>query len=223
MKRHCASKGFTPLEIANSHGQKRIHVKKRVQGESLTGFTLPELLVSLFIFSLVILGSVSLLISAIGAQRRAGAQQELMDQASYLAEYMSRALRQAKKDSTGSCLTTAGAGFNYELNTIPVGNRIRFLNSNNMCQQFFLSGSQIFEQSSSDATSANFGSQVAITSNNLQVTGLGFVLAGEGQNDDLQPKATFVIELKGKVLQAGFQPVTRIQTTVSQRTIDVPE
>lgn len=192
------------------------------------GFTIPELLVSLFVFSLAILGAGGLLVSAINVQRQSGVQQELMDQASFLAEYMSRALRQARKELVAvpsNCLTTAGRGFNYELN--PAGDRIRFLNRNNLgilvCKQFFLSGTQIVEQTSTDATAANFASQVALTSNNLQVIKLGFFISGAGQGDNLQPKATVAIELRGKVLQAGFQPVTRIQTTVSQRKIDVPE
>jgi prepilin-type N-terminal cleavage/methylation domain-containing protein len=188
------------------------------------GFTIPELLVSLFIFSLVIVGAGGLLVSGISVQRRSGVQQELIDQASYLAEYMSRAMRQARKegaDSPSNCLTGAGRGFNYELN--PGGDRIRFLNRNNLCQQFFLSGTQIFEQTSTDATAANFGSQVALTSNNLQAARLAFFISGEGQEDNLQPKATVAIELRGKMLQAGGQPVMQIQTTVSQRKIDVPE
>jgi hypothetical protein len=161
------------------------------------------------------MGAGGLLVSGLSVQRRSGAQQELMDQASYLAEYMSRALRQARKelgDPPSNCLTTAGRGFNYELNVAQ--DRIRFLNRNNMCQQFLLSGVQIFEQTSSDGTAANFGSQVALTSDNLQVTGLGFSKSGDGQSDSLQPKATFAIELNGTM---------RIQTTVSQRKMDVPE
>jgi prepilin-type N-terminal cleavage/methylation domain-containing protein len=177
------------------------------------GFTLPELLVSLFIFSLTILGAVSLLISAIGVQKRAGAQQELMDQASYLVEYMSRALRQAQKDLTGACLTTVGAGFNYEITQ--GGQGIKFINRLDQCQEFFLDGQRIKERIAPQES--------YITSDNLQVATLGFYISGAGQDDNLQPKATFAIELKGKVLQAGFQPVTHIQTTVSQRKIDVPE
>jgi prepilin-type N-terminal cleavage/methylation domain-containing protein len=177
------------------------------------GFTLPELLVSLFIFSLAILGAVSLLISAIGVQKRAGAQQELMDQVSYIAEYMSRALRQAQKDLTGACLTTVGAGFNYEITL--GGQGIKFVNRLGQCQEFFLDAQRVKERISPQES--------YITSGNLQVTGLGFYVSGAGQADNFQPKATFAIELKGKVLQAGFQPVTRMQTTVSQRNIDIPE
>ena len=193
------------------------------------GFTIVELLVSIFIFSLVIVGAGGLLVSSMGVQRRSGTQQEIIDQASYLAEYMSRALRQARKDTAGVCLTTAGAGFNYELNINPVGDRIRFLNRNNLgvlvCKQFSLSGAQIFEQTSTDAA-ANLPPltpQLALTSNNLQVTKLRFYISGASQGDNLQPKATFAMELKGRAQQGGSQPAVNIQTTVSQRKIDVPE
>jgi len=50
------TKGFTPLEIENSHGQKRIHAKKREQRESLTGFTLLEVLAAMFIMLMGTLG-----------------------------------------------------------------------------------------------------------------------------------------------------------------------
>lgn len=179
------------------------------------GFTIPELLVSLFIFSLVIMGAGGLLVSSISVQRKSGAQQELMDQASYLAEYMSRALRQAAKDVTSPCLA---AGFNYEITQ--GGDGIKFLNNNNQCQEFRLAGTRIEEAFWAGGVVT---SQAFLTSDNLQVTGLGFFISGEDQVDNLQPKATLAIELKGKVLQAGFHPVTRIQTTVSQRNIDVPE
>ena len=46
-------KGFTPLEIANSHGQNRIHVEKLKQRKSLTGFTLIELLVVIAVIGML--------------------------------------------------------------------------------------------------------------------------------------------------------------------------
>jgi 3-phosphoglycerate kinase len=107
----------------------------------------------------------------------------------------------------------AGRGFNYELTQ--AGQGIKFVNRASQCQEFFLAGQRVKERI---AVSEQF-----LTSDNIQVTGLVFAIAGEGQGDNLQPKATFAIELKGKVFQTGSQPVTRIQTTVSQRNIDIPQ
>lgn len=211
-------KGFTPLEISNPDGNIPRYMMKRGQRKSLTGFTIPELLVSLFVFSLAILGAGGLLVSGINVQRRSEVQQELMDQASYLAEYMSRDLRQARKELGSPPLCLTARGFNYEITE--GGKGIQFLNKGNQCQEFRLAGTRIEEVFwlGGVVTSRAF-----LTSDNVQVAGLTFVISGQDQGDNLQPKATFAIELKGKVLQAGFQPVTRIQTTVSQRKIDVPE
>lgn len=182
------------------------------------GFTIPELLVSLFIFSLVIVGAGGLLISGISSQRRSGGQQELMDQASYLAEYMSRALRQARKDVSATCLSQGGR--NYEVSSNGVdwvvdgsGDRVRFINKSGQCQEFFLEGQRMKERIVLD--------EQYLTSDNLQVAGLTFFISGAGQEDDFQPKATFAMELRGKVQQGGFQPTIKMQTTVSQRKIDV--
>ncbi|OHA66766.1 MAG: hypothetical protein A3C82_00675 [Candidatus Wildermuthbacteria bacterium RIFCSPHIGHO2_02_FULL_47_12] len=183
------------------------------------GFTLPELLVSLFIFSLTIAGAGALLVSAISVQKRSGVEQELMDQASYLAEYMSRALRQAKKDLGAACLSQSGR--NYEVSNDGAswlvngsGDRIRFINKDGQCQSFFLEGQRMKERVGLN--------EYYLTSDNLQVARLGFYAAGAGQEDNLQPRVTFAIELRGRVLQTGFQPTTYMQTTVSQRKIDVP-
>ena len=187
------------------------------------GFTIVELLVSLFIFSLVIIGAGGLLISGMSVQRRSGVQQELVDQASYLAEYMSRALRQAQKAADAACLSQSGR--NYEVSSDGEvwlvdgsGDRIRFVNRDEQCQTFFLEVLEVQRLKERIALDEQY-----ITSNNLQATRLGFYVSGAGQGDNIQPRVTFVMELKGTAQQGGSQPVVNIQTTVSQRKIDVPE
>ena len=187
------------------------------------GFTIVELLVSLFIFSLVIIGAGGLLISGMSVQRRSGVQQELVDQASYLAEYMSRASRQAQKAADAACLSQSGR--NYEVSSDGEvwlvdgsGDRIRFVNRDEQCQTFFLEVLEVQRLKERIALDEQY-----ITSNNLQATRLGFYVSGAGQDDNIQPRVTFVMELKGTAQQGGSQPVVNIQTTVSQRKIDVPE
>lgn len=46
-------KGFTPLEIAHSHGQNLVHKKTLEQRKSLTGFTLIELLVVIAVIGML--------------------------------------------------------------------------------------------------------------------------------------------------------------------------
>jgi len=65
---------------------------RRTEKNREQGFTIPELLVALFMFSLIIGGATNLLLSGIAAQRSSLAMQELLDQSSFVAEYMTRAL-----------------------------------------------------------------------------------------------------------------------------------
>jgi len=178
------------------------------------GFTLVEILVALFIFSLVIGGAVNLLVSSLSAQKISLQKEQVFREQSSLAEYMGRAFRQATKElgSPALCLTTVGRGYNYELNS-PTNNRIRFLDRNNICQQFFVSGSQIYEQKSTDSSAANFGAQVALTSNNATADSLLFALLGQNQTDNLQPRVTFFAQING----------IQLQTTISQRNFDVQQ
>lgn len=179
------------------------------------GFTIPELLVSLFMFSLIIGGATNLLLSGIAAQRSSLAMQELLDQSSFVAEYMTRALRQAKKELfvlslPDVCLSARG--LNYEITQD--GQGVKFLNSVGQCQEFFLDSGIIKERLSAEEF---------LTSDNLNVTLLQFVLQGEGQDDDLQPRVTFAFEIEGQGAKPESRPKLQFQTTISQRNVDVPQ
>ncbi len=184
------------------------------------GFTLVELLVGMAIFSLIGGAAFSLLVSGIAAQRNALGKQAIVDQISFVSEYMSRALRQARKElnSPASCLTTAGRGWNYEVGG--GGSRIRFLDRNNRCREFFLDTEQIKERISSDHTQANLGTAQALTPNDLTIQILTFIAQGAYQEEapPRQSRVTFSLQVKAKGAAEMF-----FQTTVSQRRLDVLE
>ena len=105
------------------------------------GFSLAETLVAIAILMLM-MGSVSgLMLSAIAAQRRALAVQELVSQTSYIAEYMSRHIRQARKETGQGCLSQQGT--NYQLTF--GGQGLKFVNSQNECQEFSLDAGRVKE------------------------------------------------------------------------------
>lgn len=181
-----------------------------------SGFTLIELLVAVTVFSLVAAAVSEIFIFSIRNQRNFLSGQEIVDQSSYLMEYVSRALRMAKKDVAGTCLTTAGANFNYETDEAH-GNRLRFLNYQNQCQEFFLEGAELKERKSLDGTAANFQAPLTLTSANLQVSSFNIGPSDSwGQEESLQPKVTLFLEIQGKE-----QSEIRIQTTISQRNPDI--
>jgi prepilin-type N-terminal cleavage/methylation domain-containing protein len=174
----------------------------------MKSFTLIELLVVVALFS-IISGSISgIFISVLSSQRRILAEQEILNQISYVIEYMGKAIRMAKKDDisiseqTQNCLL--GNKVNYET---PTESEIKFRNYLNQCQRFYLSANQIFEDKD--------GTILALTSPTIKVNTLKFRVFGQSQDDTYQPRVTIFIEVEGGGRKLQFQ------TTISQRDLDV--
>ena len=177
------------------------------------GFTLVEILAGIFIFVLVVGTATSLLISAFNAQKRALAIREVIDGASYVIDYMSRAISMAKKDDlpirgiTQNCLPPPDFRNYYVENS---NQKITFRTYKlNECQSFFLEGGRIKE---TRAGQTNY-----LTPEGLEVTNLKFFVQGDNPNDNLQPKVTIFLEIQKK-----GQPATKIslQTTITQKDLD---
>ncbi len=166
------------------------------------GFTLVELLVGVAIFALIG-GIVSgILVSGLRAQRKSLSYQELLDQTSYLMEYISRSVRMAKKDTDGSCVEK---NLNYQKTSAG----IKFKNYQSVCQEFYLSGNQLKENKA--------GNVYDLTSNDLQVTFFNIGPSDTwGQDDNFQPRVTLLLAIQGEE-----QSKIKIQTTISQRNPDI--
>lgn len=168
-----------------------------------TGFTLIEMLTSMFIFSLIIAITANIFISGLREQKRSLQSGQLLNQISYTLEYMSRALRMAKKDD-GTCI---GDKLNYKIE----GNGIKFRNYKNECQKFYLDNGQLKEDkngSVSELTSGDFN----ITT--FRIADLGWL---QPPADNIQPRVTIFLEIK----PAGQEsPKLQPQTTISQRNLD---
>ncbi|KKW08344.1 MAG: hypothetical protein A3E08_00820 [Candidatus Wildermuthbacteria bacterium RIFCSPHIGHO2_12_FULL_49_13] len=188
-----------------------------ISASKTAGFTLVEMLVAVALFAL--LGGIvfQFFVSGFVLQRNTLSIQESTNQVSFMAEYMGRALRQAKKElaDPAACLTGVGRGWNYEVS--PTNDSITFLDRNGICRHFLLSGNQIMEQISTDHQAANFGAAQSLTPLAMTVTNFRVVQQGADQQVALQPRVTFVIEAEGK----GAAAKVRVQTTISQRTFDV--
>ena len=171
------------------------------------GFTLIEMVVAVAIFTLLVGTTSSVFLSSIRNQKQGLATQEVLDQASYLMEYISRSLRMAIKDDISSggvtmdCLS--GNRVNYEF----AGQCLSFRNYQNTCQQFCLEGTRLKDEN------GNY-----LTSTNLQVAGFAVTLNGVTQPpvDNLQPRVTVSLNIAGQE-----QTSIKLQTTISQRNLDV--
>ena len=170
-------------------------------------FTLVELLVTVAIFSLIVSTASGVFVSALQAQRKSLAMQELLGQTSFLMEYMSRAIRMAKKElSAPACLSENG--LNYEKTR--GGKGLKFINYQGICQEFF------WDVTTGRLKEAKGGAEEFLTSGNLQIINLNFKLRGEFQEDDDQPRITLFLEIEGKE-----KSKIKIQTTISQRNPDI--
>ncbi len=183
------------------------------------GFTLIEMLAAVMIFSLIIGVISGVFISGFRGQKSALSSQRLLDQTSYVLEYMSRALRMASKQTTDIPACLSQDGLNYEITHS--GSGLKFINhlEEDDCQEFFLEGAQLkYRKKIGQAGEQIFD----LTSASLQITSLDFgPSSGWSQDDDLQPRVTIFLAVKGKGQKLEEQPKIKIQTTISQRNLDV--
>jgi len=179
------------------------------------GFTLIEMLAAVMIFSLIIGAISGVFISSFRSQKSALSSQRLLNQISYALEYMSRALRMASKQTADIPDCLSQDGLNYEITHS--GSGLKFINhlEEDDCQEFFLENKQLKQKKN------NLTEMVELTSSNLEITSLNFLLQGESQDDDIQPRVTIFLAVKGKGQKLEEQPEMKIQTTISQRNLDI--
>ena len=109
------------------------------------GFTLIEMIIVMAVFFFVIGAALSIFISIVQNQKKVLAEQQFLNQISYVEEYMSKALRMAEtsidSDPTTYCIPE---GYIYQLTRYDIENKIwrgiKFINQSDSgkCQEFFL-------------------------------------------------------------------------------------
>ena len=182
------------------------------------GTTLIETLVAAMLFVIVLSAFMGLFTSAFRYQQENMAIAYALNSASYISEYVSRALRMARKDVTGDCTNQSNTNFDASPDS-----QITFLKTENdedICQQFFLTDDQIKLKKSDDETSNKLkpAAGAALSPFDLIIDNLKFNVTGDGQANALQPIVTFVFRLSSP--KDEFEPMI-IQTTISQRDLDV--
>lgn len=178
------------------------------------GTTLVELLVSMTVFVIIIAAFLGLFATAFRSQEQSLHLAGFLNSASFVSDYMARALRMAQKDLAGDCVVVK---MNFEN---PLGNTsaIRFLNYQGKCWEFLLESESIKIKKSLTSQSSSLGLAQPLTPTNFSVTGLVFQISGDGQANSLQPKVTFSVAVDLSKVDLG---TANIQTTISQRQLDV--
>jgi type II secretory pathway pseudopilin PulG len=183
-----------------------------IKKEKNKAFVLVELLVSIFIFSLIF-GAISLaLVNTINLQQKTLNEQAVFSEVSYAIEHVSRSLRSAERDSNGDCIQVNNT---YEL-VDASENTIRFINENGQCHEISLENRSIVERISSDSTEANLPETYSqITLEKTLIEDIKFEDSNDSWGSQItkQPRVIFLILFKSNENQTE----QIIQTTVSQR------
>jgi Tfp pilus assembly protein PilW len=184
------------------------------------GFTIIELMVAVFVFVLVIITATDIFVSMIRNQARALNRQELLNQASYAVEYVSRALRMAVKAADTNCLSTAGSSYETTHVVSGVANGIKFINHNNndVCQEFYWDSSALALEESKGGVIIPL---IASDASNIKVDYFKAAVYGETDSDTYQPRTT--ISMKFHIGDGVNQVIQQVQTTISQRNLDIQQ
>jgi len=178
----------------------------QIKSKKEKGFTLVEIIVTTFVFSLTVAIALGIFASVIRLQRYNLKQHELLNQTGYAMEYISRAIRMAVKNDGTICSDWANKNYN-----LTQGNKsIEFAtyHSPNECWRFFQDGEILKIEDKN-------GDVYPLISDKFQ-TNLQFTVEGDIPNN--QPKVTISMTVQG--VGTGDQPQITIQTTISQRNLD---
>ncbi len=176
----------------------------------LTGFTLVEMLVSLALFSVVMILSASSLFFVMEGSRKARSTSSVIGNLNYALENMSRNI---KKGSSFHCGDSRP--FDEPKNCWRLGkNAIVFEPKRGNDRWVFKEGSGVLKRSTDGGS--NF---IEMTSDNVVIEEMKFYVKGAIEGDNKQPKVVIII--RGYVESSkGIKSEFNIQTMVSQRVLD---
>ena len=202
----------------NSFKNKRSFFGKSNQ-KKLLGFSLIESLISISILLIIISLVLTVFFASIQSQRKVLASQELLNSVAHVIEYMSRAIRMAKKEVEEPLFCLSERGLNFELTR--GGKGLRFINHRDECQEFFLDlETNRLKQSKRQKNGVIEEQLFFLTPTDLEIVSWNFYLSGQCQEDNLQPRVTLSFKIKGEGADHGSRPEMKVQTTISQRSLD---
>ncbi|OGN16578.1 MAG: hypothetical protein A3C88_01715 [Candidatus Yanofskybacteria bacterium RIFCSPHIGHO2_02_FULL_50_12] len=165
------------------------------------GFTLVEVLVSSFVFSIIVLGVSGLFVQVIGNQRRAVAAQEIQENGLFILELMSREIRVSQ--IVDSDQIPAGDSSNCTLTRLAIRHPVN--------------GTVIYSIGNGLLLRTASGTTTELSSSAISFSRLNFCLLGSGPTDQQQTRVTILAASQNKT---GKEILTvNLQTTVSSRDV----
>jgi len=161
------------------------------------GFTLVEVLVAIFIFSVIMMAVGSAFVSALNVQRRAFNVQQVMENAAYVLDVMLKEVRvsQILPAVPDSCINSPP----YDSLTVEhpdFGSITYYMNNGNIMRQ-------------------NGGDTLQLNSNTVEFRNFKFCITGAIISDVKQPRVTVFASMKSK--KTVQQEIIDVQTTLSPR------
>lgn len=173
------------------------------------GYTLLELIVSLGIFSVVMLVVTGAYLTLIALDRQARANNQLSTSLSFAIESMARSIRTGTEYDPGIAYAACGQG----------GSRsISFTDSQSQEISYILKGDNTIGQcTGSTCTDSN---AAPLTDPRISITSLCFYVRGVGTGDDRQPQVTFTVSGTMRT-DSGDVSEFSVQSSATQRVIDL--
>ncbi len=179
------------------------------------GFTLIEVMVSVSIFSIVMLVATGSVFSIVEANKKTHSLKSVMTNLNFALESMARDMRVGLKYScngVGDC-AAGGTSFIYKANRSVDGNGSYDVSDSNDRIEYTLSAGHLMKRIYGAGASA-----YAITADEITISSLKFYSTGTAASDGKQPKV--VMTIRGYAGVGKTRSDFNIQTTVSQRSID---
>ncbi len=202
------SRGFIPHiarlweELFLNKNKKKLRTDLIPRTKKLCGgFTLIELMVSLGIFSVVMLVAVDGFIVSLRTERQASAFSFVNSNLSGVIEQMAKEIRTGKDFCTNGIFC-------------PSSSQLSFVNANDKTVTYCLENASIKKNIGVDCSSGQ-----EITGQNVSVQYLNFIVFGNQDDDGFPPRVTILVGANPKNKSASSY-VVNLQTTVSSRVID---
>jgi type II secretory pathway pseudopilin PulG len=168
---------------------------RKIRGES--GFTIVEMVTTLFIFSLTMVFFSGAYIGSLNIQRRALNIQQAEENVNFLLEAMAKEIRVSVLDPSNPDNNCPALPSSYLDLTHPINGSIRY----------YLSGNNLHRVVN--------GVDTIVNGNTIEFSRLSFCIKGNSTEDDYQPRVSIIGGVRSK--KASSQAIIDFQTTLSPR------
>lgn len=187
--------------------------------QSMRGFSLLEMIVSVGIFAIMMLVATSTYFTLIAIDRRARATNQVVSNISFAVDAMTRGMRTGtgyqclnnRADSFGNS-PSGCTQFSYIDPSLPAGSNV---------VTYFMKANGTIGRCESNTTCLIDASAVAITDPAITITSLTFYVRGVGNTDDFQPQVLFTIKGSMPADSSGNPTTFILEESATQRLIDI--